>query len=113
MNTTSFFRKAFFTLIFFFLFLSFYRPIETEDGWWHLSAGRWIVEHLEVPRHDVFAPTEVKSPWYLTQWLGSTIFYLVYLASGLEGLMVFRAFLLTSVIAIFVWYARKKVPLPL
>lgn len=113
MNTTSFFQKVFFILIFFFLFLSFYQPIETEDGWWHLSAGRWMFEHQQIPHDDVFAPTEVKSPWYLTQWLGSLIFYLVYHISGFQGVMVFRALVLTSVAAIFVWYARKKIPLPL
>ncbi len=78
-----------------------------------MSAGRWMFEHRQIPNDDVFAPTQTRSPWYLTQWLGSLIFYLVYHLGGLEGVMVLRAFLLTSVIALFVWYARKKVPLPL
>jgi len=45
-----------------------------------------------------------------TQWLGSTIFYLVYSAGGILGLKLFRAIFFLGVIAIFFKQAKKYVP---
>jgi hypothetical protein len=96
-----------------FLAVSFYTPIEFEDGWWHLSTGRWIVEHKAVPHEDPFSFTEKKAPWVLTQWLGSTSYYLAYLGGGYEGLKVFRVFLFLAIIGFFLYYSRRQLPFPL
>jgi hypothetical protein len=96
-----------------FFAVSFYKPIEFEDGWWHLATGRWIVEHGQVPHEDPFAFTEERSPWVLTQWLGSTLYYLSYLCGGYEGVKLFRAFLFLGIIGIFLFYSRRQLPFPL
>lgn len=101
-------------VIFAAIFRAFAVPIEMEDGWWHLSAGRWLVEHRQVPREDVFSFTDERGPWQLTQWLGSAIFYGVYQIGDVPGLIVFRAAFFTLIFAVFVGYAyHKKTPLPL
>ena len=95
---------------FVFIFLLFYRPIETEDVWWHLSTGRWIVEHQQVPHQDPFPFANEKTPWLCYHWLGSTILYLVAKVGGLLGLKIFRALFFVGVMAVFYFYARRHVP---
>ena len=98
-------------LFFLALFLSFFRYIEFSDSWWHLAAGRWIVEHHNVPHVDPFVPSG-QSPWLLTSWLGDIILYLVYQCDGILGLKLFRAFWFVGVLAVFLFYAYRKIPLP-
>ena len=38
----------------------FYMPIEIEDVWWHLSTGRWIMNHFSVPLADPFSFSSIK-----------------------------------------------------
>ena len=108
------FSIVFWAVILVAIFRAFVVPIEMEDGWWHLSAGRWMAEHRQVPREDVFSFTDERGPWQLTQWLGSAIFYGVYQIGDVPGLIVFRAVFFTLIFAVFVGYAyHKKTPLPL
>jgi hypothetical protein len=96
-----------------FLAFTFYMPIEFEDGWWHLAAGRWIVGHHAVPHQDPFTFSPVAAPWILTQWLGSTSYYLAYLGGGYEGLKIFRMFLFLIIMGIFLHSSRRHLPFPL
>lgn len=88
----------------------FYSPIEIEDIWWHLSAGRWMVEHQKVPVQDPFSFTESKPLWFLTQWLGSLSYYFVYTLGGLEGLKILRVFSFVLIISIFAVSAYRYLP---
>ncbi|MBF0490404.1 MAG: hypothetical protein HQL15_07255 [Candidatus Omnitrophica bacterium] len=94
-----------------FIFLFFFRPIETEDVWWHLSTGRWIVEHQQTPHVDIFPFANESTPWSChNEWLGSVLLYLIVKFFGLFGLKVFRSLFITLVIGILWRYAYKKVP---
>jgi hypothetical protein len=95
-----------------YVFLFFYRPLELDDGWWHLSAGRWIAEQRSVPSFDPFALNNERDPWIFTQWLGSRLIYGVYQISGLTGLQIFRALVFLLTAGIFFCYARGKIPWP-
>ena len=95
-------------IVLLFVFFSFYKPLEFEDGWWHLATGRWIVQNNAVPHQDPFPFTDKPAPWILTQWLGSTIFYLVHAASGIAGLKFFRFFVFFLSITIFILLAVKR-----
>ncbi len=96
-----------------FIVLFFFRPLEIEDGWWHLSVGRWIVNHGQVPHFDVFSSNGVQVPWTFTQWLGSALYYEIYVLGGYWGLLAYRAFLFIVIIAIFFSYSYRRVPLSL
>ncbi len=98
-------------LLYLFAALLFFRPIETDDVWWHLSAGRFIVENKHIPEIDPFAFSSEKIRWTLTQWLGSCTYYLAFLAGGELGLQIFRSLFFLMVITLFLLAARKKIPL--
>jgi len=39
------------------------------DSYWHLAAGRWIIEHRTIPTTDPFSWTFAGSPWLAHEWL--------------------------------------------
>jgi hypothetical protein len=64
---------AIFSLVVF-LFVFFYAPIESSDVWWHLSIGRYILQHATFPYADIFSLKDHHPPWIFPQWLGSVFF---------------------------------------
>jgi len=95
------------------LFVSFYQPVETEDVWWHLSTGKWIIENHSVPHEDPFSFNDDITTGIFPQWLGSCIYYLIYQGGGFISLKLFRAVLFMLVLGIFFLYGRKQISLPL
>lgn len=52
------------------------------DTYWHVAAGRWILEHGTVPLVDHFSHTMPGAPWTAHEWLAEVIFALVQHAGG-------------------------------
>src|SRR5437867_4056273 len=102
-------RIAFFCL-FLFCAVYFFRSIETDDIWWHLSSGRYIWEHHHLPSQDPFPYADEKTPWVFAHWLGSLIYFLIYLSGGEVGLQIFRSIYYLLIITGLALYARKKIP---
>ena len=100
-----------FLLLLVFLAILSLRPIELDDVWWHLSAGRFIIENGQIPHTDPFSFANEKTPWVLTQWLGSVTLYSIYAVAGPWGLKIFRVVFFLITLAVFFFYARKKLPL--
>ncbi|HEY2702814.1 MAG TPA: hypothetical protein VGL20_03900 [Candidatus Dormibacteraeota bacterium] len=44
------------------------------DLWWHLRAGRWMLDHLSVPGGELFTYTAQGAPWTPHEWLAEVIF---------------------------------------
>lgn len=63
------------------------RPIWDVDIFWHIAAGRWILEQGSLPTKDIFTYLEPVPEWYTFQWL-----YEVGCAwlEGLGGLLLVR-----------------------
>jgi hypothetical protein len=104
--------RSVFLILIIFIFCTFFKSIEIEDAWWHLKTGEWIWTHKLVPNYDLFPFfNNVKTHWLCNfEWLGSTIYYLVYLKFGFLGLKVFRSMLFLLIIGIFYSYGRKILP---
>ena len=76
------------------------------DTWWHLAAGRWMIEHGSLLREDPFSFTRSGSPWHYPGWLAQLLLYVVYRAAGAGGLNVLTAAVVTSAF-IFVYRATR------
>jgi tetratricopeptide (TPR) repeat protein len=61
------------------------------DTWWHLRAGRWILEHRAVPRTDPFTYGAPAQPWIDLHWLFQVTLALAYAAGGVAGIIVLAA----------------------
>jgi len=74
------------------------------DFWWHIAAGRNILESGTIPSKDPFGVYDADSVLGQTilksQWLGQVMLYEVFRWFDLDGIIFFRAGLLTLCLAI-------------
>ncbi len=59
------------------------------DTYWHLAAGRWILEHSAVPTSDPFSFTMFGAPWTAHEWGSELVMTLLYSLAGWRGLHLF------------------------
>src|SRR5205814_9090924 len=45
------------------------RPGGDPDTYWHLASGKWMVEHGQLLRADVFSSTVSGAPYSVGEWL--------------------------------------------
>ncbi len=94
MNT----KRLFIALFAIALFTMAVRETLDPDMWWHLRTGEYILQN-GIPAQDVFTFTVPQNAWVTHEWLSQLIMWLVYLAGGLPGLILFFA----ALIALTYW----------
>ena len=67
------------------------RPRVDADLWWHLAAGRWMVDHHAVIGGDPFSWTAAGMTRVPADWLGQVVFWGVWSAGGLTAMVLFVA----------------------
>ena len=67
------------------------RRVDDMDTWWHMAAGRWIVENGRVPYTDTLSYTVPDNPWINLQWLFDVLLYGVYSLGGENALVILAA----------------------
>lgn len=67
--------------------------ITDPDLWWHITVGRWILAHGEIPTVDYWNRFGVGEPWRAYSWSIESIFAAVDLRFGLYGLLVTKIIL--------------------
>jgi hypothetical protein len=68
-----------------------YAPIWSSDYFWHLSAGRWIVEHGALPSTDPLTVASSREPWVNGEWLFEVALFGLHRVAGHAGVAVVRA----------------------
>lgn len=77
------------------IFLLAIFKIRNYDIWWHLKAGEVIVTTLNIPYQDIFSHTAKTHIWINHEWLSQVIFFIIFKLSGINGLILFKACLIT------------------
>lgn len=74
------------------------------DFWWHIAAGKDILEKDAVPSVDPFGVYDADNVWGQTvlksQWLGQVLLYSVFRWFDIDGVILLRAGILTLCLAI-------------
>lgn len=65
-------------------------PIADPDLWWHITVGRWIIAHREVPVVDHWNLFGVGQPWRAYSWSNEVIYAWVDQVWGDKGLALAR-----------------------
>ncbi len=91
-------KRLFVALFVIALFTMAVRETLDPDMWWHLRTGEYILQN-GIPAQDVFTFTVPQNAWVTHEWLSQLIMWLVYLAGGLPGLILFFA----ALIALTYW----------
>jgi hypothetical protein len=82
------------------------------DTYWHLASGKWMVEHGQLLRSDVFSSTQSGAPYSVGEWLGELAIYGAYVLGGWAGIALLRA-TLVAVGAFFITrVALRAAPAP-
>jgi hypothetical protein len=80
------------------------------DFWWHIAAGRNILENGAIPGKDPFGVYDADNVWGQTilksQWLGQVMLYSVFRWFDIDGIIYLRAGVLTLCLAIVYWRCR-------
>lgn len=68
------------------------------DTYWHIAAGRWILQNGMVPTADPFSHTMPGAPWTAHEWLSEVLLATAHDRAGWEGVVALTgvAFALTA-----------------
>lgn len=75
------------------------KQLREPDVWWQLLSGRWMLEHGQVTRTDMFSYTMAGKPWINVKWLYEIFIAILEKLTGPEGVTV-----LQSVVNVFIVY---------
>lgn len=67
------------------------KQLREPDIWWQLLSGRWMLEHRQVTKTDVFSFTMAGRPWVNVKWLYEIIIGLLEKIAGPEGVVLLQA----------------------
>jgi hypothetical protein len=82
-------------------------PIRSYDYFWHLTTGRWIVEHHAIPRFDPLTIASAHVPWINGEWLYEIVLYALHGIGGDAGISILSAMLAAAIFAIGVLIASQ------
>jgi len=80
------------------------------DLWYHLSGGRFIVEHGRIPSDSWFSFVEPPRAWLNYYWLFQVAVYRLYQFAGYAGLALVRAVVALAVLAGALWLLLRRLP---
>jgi hypothetical protein len=70
------------------------------DPYWHIVAGRWIIDHRAIPDHDFFSHSVAGAPWVAHEWLAQVATAWLYDHFGWNGLIVATALAFAAAMAL-------------
>lgn len=65
--------------------------LEVGDLYWHIAAGRWMIENQQVLRIDMFSYTFAGQPWETRDWLAELALAAAYVGGGWGGVLALAA----------------------
>ncbi len=85
-------------------------PIWEMDVFWHVSVGRWIVEHRALPTMNVWSAADPTQPYHPAQWLWEAVAALLDRRGGLEALRLANAAFITGSFVLAFVLLRRYAP---
>ena len=65
--------------------------LQNGDLYWHIAAGRWMIENRAVLRIDPFSFTFTGYPWHTQGWLSQLLLAFAFVAAGFGGVLALCA----------------------
>lgn len=70
--------------------------LDSQDLYLHISVGRWILAHHQIPDTGIYSATMLHAPWMAHEWLASIGMAVLYDHWGWGGILGTAAFLLAA-----------------
>lgn len=61
------------------------------DTYWHIEAGRWMIDNWTILRIDPFSYPLAGHPWQTHEWLGEVLLALAFVGVGWSGVLLMTA----------------------
>lgn len=90
------------------IFLVTFAPISDGDIYWHLAAGRLIVQSGALPHVDPFTASAAGRPWIDVHWLFQLGAFALYSLVGFTGLAAAKAAILAGGALLLTWAAERS-----
>ena len=84
------------------------RLLGDPDIYWHVTVGRWIVEHAAFPHVDPFSATFAGTPWIAKEWLSQLILAAAHHVAGWNGVAVLTAAAIAAALGVLTWALLEK-----
>jgi len=75
------------------------------DVGWHIRTGEYILDHHQVPHHDLYSFSKPGAPWYAWEWLTDILDALLFRWAGLKGVVLTEG----VVIALFATTLMRRI----
>lgn len=92
-----------------------FTPIRaSNDVWWQLKSGKYIVEHRGLPHYDVFTFTGENIEWHNHEWLAQIIMYGAYALGdasefgGLRCVITLKTLVLIATFLLLCWFIYMR-----
>ena len=95
-----------FIIIFLIILNTGQRLLGDADTGYHIRAGEYIIENLKVPDHDIFSHILPPIDWTAHEWLSEVVFAFIHKISGLSGIVVIIAILISSVFVLLLKFLK-------
>jgi len=97
------FKRLVFLLTMLAIFTMAARVSTDSDTWWHLRAGKTIVDEREIIDRDLFSLTRQGEPWEYPGWLAEIALYGAFSLFGFAGLNLLTALAVTLAF-VLIWF---------
>jgi hypothetical protein len=77
--------------------MRYFISVADNDIWWHLAAGKWILQHKSILRADPFSAYGMGKPWAAYSWAFEAAAAWLVTHLGLMGLLLLNCVLVTAV----------------
>ena len=84
--------------------------LNDSDTYWHIDIGRWVLEHLALPRVDTYSFTRAGEPWISTSWLAQVLFAASFELAGWAGPIVLSAASIAATFALLACVLSRRIP---
>jgi hypothetical protein len=84
--------------------------LNDSDTYWHIAAGKWILDHNAMPRVDIYSFTKAGEPWISTSWLAQVLYAGTYDLAGWAGPVILAAASIAATLALLVYILGRRIP---
>ena len=75
-------------------------PIRSFDVWWHLAAGKWMVQHHRIISKEPFSFLHFGREWIDCAWLFQILIYSLYSLGGYPALVLWKFIVILAVLSV-------------
>jgi uncharacterized membrane protein (UPF0136 family) len=84
--------------------------LNDSDTYWHIAAGKWILDHNAFPHVDVYSFTKAGEPWISTSWLAQVLYAETYELGGWAGPIALAAASIAATFALLAFILSRRIP---